>query len=127
MDEDGFVYFIQRAKRIIITNGYNVYPSQIENVLDGMDEIMVSCVIGVKDTRRMQRVRAYVVLKDGVPDNDETRALILSRLGKKVARYALPREILFRKELPRTLVGKADFRKLMEEAEREEERGRKDV
>ncbi len=127
MDEDGFVYFIQRAKRIIITNGYNVYPSQIENVLDGMDEIMVSCVIGVKDTRRMQRVRAYVVLKDGVPDNDETRALILSRLGKKVARYALPREILFRKELPRTLVGKADFRKLMEEAEREEERGRKDA
>ena len=92
-----------------------------------MDEIMVSCVIGVKDARRMQRVRAYVVLKDGVPENDETRALILSRLGKKVARYALPREILFRKELPRTLVGKADFRKLMEEAEREEERGRKDA
>ena len=119
MDEDGFVYFIQRAKRIIITNGYNVYPSRIENVLDGMPEVAYSCVIGVKDRRRMQKVRAYVVLNDGVLADDVTKRSILEQLKKKVAQYALPREIIFRKELPHTLVNKVNYRKLEEEALKE--------
>jgi len=119
MDEDGFVYFIQRAKRIIITNGYNVYPSRIENVLDGMEEVAYSCVIGVKDPRRMQRVRAYVVLNEGAAETEDTKKRILEGLKKKIAAYALPREIIFRKELPRTLVNKVNYRKLEEEAEKE--------
>ncbi len=121
MDREGFVYFIQRAKRIIITNGYNVYPSQIENVLDGIPEVSCSCVIGVKDPRRMQRVRAYVVLKEKLKLDEEIREKIYAELKKKVAAYALPKEIIFRKELPRTLVNKVNYRKLEEEAERETE------
>ena len=70
MDEDGYVYFKQRIKRMIITNGYNVYPGPIENLIDSVDEVAYSCVIGVKDPRRMQRVRAYVVLHDGVEPTD---------------------------------------------------------
>ena len=120
MDPDGFVYFIQRAKRIIITNGYNVYPSQIENVLDSLPEIAYSCVIGVKDPRRMQRVRAYIVLSDGVKGTDELKKKILKELRKKIAAYALPREIIIKKELPRTLVNKVNYRKLEEEAENEQ-------
>lgn len=120
MDEDGYVYFRQRIKRMIITNGYNVYPGQVENVIDSCPEVAYSCVIGVKDPRRMQRVRAYVVLRDGVPANDVTKEKILERLREYVAGYAIPREILFRDELPKTLVGKVAYRVLEEEAEAEE-------
>ena len=119
MDEDGYVYFRQRIKRLIITNGYNVYPSQIENLLDGMDEISYSCVIGVKDPRRMHRVRAYVVPVDGVEGSEELKEKILENLSQHIAAYAMPREIIFRDELPKTLVGKVAYRLLEEEADRE--------
>ena len=120
MDEDGYVYFRQRIKRMIITNGYNVYPGPIENVIDGVDEVSYSCVIGVKDSRRMQRVRAYVVLRDGVKPAEEIKKKIMDALTVHVAQYALPREIIFRDELPKTLVGKVAYRKLEEEANAEE-------
>jgi long-chain acyl-CoA synthetase len=119
MDEDGYVYFKQRIKRMIITNGYNVYPGQIENLIDGIEEVAYSCVIGVKDPRRMQRVRAYVVLMDGVEGTDELKEKILGVLRQHVAGYAMPREIFFRDELPKTLVGKVAYRLLEEEANRE--------
>ena len=119
MDEDGYVYFKQRIKRMIITNGYNVYPGQIENVIDGINEVAYSCVIGVKDPRRMQRVRAYVVLMDGIEGTDELKDKIMSVLRQHVAGYALPKEIIFRAELPKTLVGKVAYRLLEEEANRE--------
>ena len=121
MDEDGYVYFKQRIKRMIITNGYNVYPGQIENVIDGVDEVAYSCVIGVKDPRRMQRVRAYIVLHDGIEPTDVLRQKIMDELMLHVAKYALPKEIIFRDELPKTLVGKVAYRKLEEEANAEEE------
>ena len=123
MDEDGYVYFRQRIKRMIITNGYNVYPGQIENVIDSQPEVAYSCVIGVKDPRRMQRVRAYVVLKEGVKLTDEIRNGIDERLKANVAAYAIPKEILFRQELPKTLVGKVAYRKLEEEANAEVKAG----
>ena len=119
MDEDGYVYFKQRIKRMIITNGYNVYPGPIENVIDGIDEVAYSCVIGVKDPRRMQRVRAYVVLRDGVQPSDQLKEKIMQELSLHVAKYALPKEIFFRDELPKTLVGKVAYRKLGEEANAE--------
>ena len=121
MDEDGYVYFKQRIKRMIITNGYNVYPGPIENVIDGVDEVSYSCVIGVKDPRRMQRVRAYVVLRDGAEPSDALRKKIMDELSLHVAKYALPKEIIFRDELPKTLVGKVAYRKLEEEANAEAE------
>ena len=107
---------------MIITNGYNVYPGPIENLIDGVEEVAYSCVIGVKDPRRMQRVRAYVVLHDGVQPTDEMKEKIMSVLRMHVAAYALPKEIIFRDELPKTLVGKVAYRKLEEEANAEEEK-----
>ncbi len=119
MDEDQFVYFRQRIKRMIVTNGYNVYPGHVENLLDGNPEVAYSCVIGVKDPRRVQRVRAYIVLQDGVEGTEELKTEILNRLKKQLAAYALPKEIIFRESLPRTLVGKVAFRQLEDEAEQE--------
>ena len=116
MDEDGFVYFRQRLKRMIITNGYNVYPSQLENVIDSIPEVAYSCVIGVRDARRGQRIQAYIVLRDGVEPSDELRRKIHDEMKLHVALYALPKDYIFRKELPKTLVGKVSYRKLEEEA-----------
>ncbi len=119
MDEDGFVYFRQRLKRMIITNGYNVYPSILENAIDAVPEVAYSCVIGVPDRKRMHRIRAYVVPRDGIEGDDALKQKIMDEMRLHVAAYALPREIIFRKELPKTLVGKVAYRKLEEEAENE--------
>ncbi len=116
MDDDGFVYFCQRIKRIIITSGYNVYPSQIENILDAHEKVLLSCVIGVKDDYRMQRVRAYVVPKPGVEPSEALRQELLAWCRERIAKYAMPRELLFRSELPKTLVGKVAYRQLEEQA-----------
>ena len=116
MDQDGFVYFRQRLKRMIITSGYNVYPSQLENIIDGHEKVLLSCVIGVKDPYRVQRVKAYVVPMPGVEPTEELTEELLTYCSARIAKYAMPREIEFRKELPKTLVGKVAYRVLEEEA-----------
>ena len=116
MDQDGFVYFRLRMKRMIITNGYNVYPSQLENIIDGHDKVLLSCVIGVKDPRRGQIVKAYIVPMPGIEPSEELKAEILAHCADHIAKYAMPREIEFRTELPKTLVGKVAYRVLEEEA-----------
>ena len=70
MDEQGFIYFRGRAKRMIISSGYNVYPGQIENILDAHEYVQMSCVIGVPDPYKMQKVKAFVKLAAGVPATD---------------------------------------------------------
>ena len=116
MDQDGFVYFRQRMKRMIITSGYNVYPSQLENIIDGHEKVLLSCVIGVKDTYRGQRIKAYVVPMLGVEPTEELKAELLDYCSGHIAKYAMPRELEFRTELPKTLVGKVAYRVLEEEA-----------
>ena len=120
MDQDGFVYFRQRIKRMIITSGYNVYPSQLENIIDGHGKVLLSCVIGVKDDYRGQRVKAYVVPMPGVEPTEELKKNILDYCSHHIAKYAMPRELEFRKELPKTLVGKVAYRVLEEEAAEQE-------
>lgn len=116
MDSDGFIYFRQRIKRMIITSGYNVYPSQLENIIDGHEKVLLSCVVGVKDKYKMQKVKAYVVLRPGVEPTDEVREELFAHCRKHIAKYAMPYEIEFRKDLPKTLVGKVAYRVLEEEA-----------
>ena len=116
MDEDGFVYFRQRIKRMIITSGYNVYPSQLENIIDGHEKVLLSCVVGVKDSYKMQKIKAYVVLRPGVEPTDEVRQELMDYCRQRIAKYAMPYEIEFREDLPKTLVGKVAYRVLEEEA-----------
>ncbi|MBR4656279.1 MAG: AMP-binding protein [Oscillospiraceae bacterium] len=115
MDEEGFIYFKGRAKRMIISSGYNVYPGQLENILDAHEKVHMSCVIGVPDAYRMQAVKAFIMLKEGVPATEETKEEIMAYCRKNIAKYAMPREIEFRDELPKTLVGKVAYRVLEEE------------
>ena len=115
MDTEGFIYFRQRIKRMIITNGYNVYPSQLENILDAHELVQMSCVIGIPDPLRIQKVKAFVMLKPGLSPRDEYKEILLSYCRKNIAKYAMPREIEFREQLPKTLVGKVAYRQLEEE------------
>ncbi len=115
MDDDGFIYFKQRIKRMIVTSGYNVYPSQLENVFDAHELVQMSCVIGVPDPLKMQKVKAFIMLKPGVPADQNTKDTLMAYAKKNIAKYALPYDIEFRSELPKTLVGKVAYRVLEEE------------
>lgn len=119
IDEDGFVYFKQRIKRLIVTSGYNVYPTHIENILDKHPDVDYSCVIGVKDSYKMQKVRAYIVLKDKEKANEQTKKSILEYCKEYLDVFERPKEIIFKDELPKTLVGKVAYHTLEEEAEKE--------
>ncbi len=120
MDPDGFVYYRQRMKRMIISSGYNIYPSQLENTIDAHQSVHMSCVIGVPDEYKMQKVKAFVVLKPGISPTEEIKAEILDHCRKHIAKYAMPYDIEFREDFPKTLVGKVAYRELeKEEAEKE--------
>ena len=115
MDADGYVYFRQRLKRMIITSGYNVYPSQLESIIDAHPKVNLSCVIGVPDPVRVQKVKAFIVPAEGVAPSEELRRELDAYCREKIARYAIPREFEFRESLPTTLVGKVAYRVLEEE------------
>ena len=115
MDEQGFIYFKGRAKRMIISSGYNVYPGQIENILDAHEFVQMSCVIGVPDAYKMQKVKAFVKLSPDVAPNDKTKQALMDYCRKNIAKYAMPYDIEFRDDMPKTLVGKVAYRVLEEE------------
>ncbi|MBP5231373.1 MAG: AMP-binding protein, partial [Clostridia bacterium] len=115
MDSDGFIYFRGRAKRMIVSSGYNIYPSQLENILDAHEKVQMSCVIGIPDPYRMQKVKAFVKLVPGVPATEETRNELMEYCRQRIAKYAMPCGIEFREDMPKTLVGKVAYRVLEEE------------
>ena len=115
MDDEGFIYFKGRAKRMIITSGYNVYPGQVENILDANELVQMSCVIGVPDAYKMQKVKAFVKLAADVPAYDETKQKLLAYCREHIAKYAMPYDIEFKDDMPKTLVGKVAYRVLEEE------------
>lgn len=109
-DRDGYIYFKQRLKRMIVSGGYNIYPVNIENVINSHRDVIVSAVIGIPDRIMGQRVKAYVVTERG--DRQRLQGEIIRLCGERVARYCIPREIEFVCELPRTSVGKIDYKAL---------------
>lgn len=115
MDEDGYVYFKSRLKRVIVTSGYNVYPSYLEEKINMHKDVLTSTVIGVDDKYRGQKVKAFIVLKEGVELTDDVKKSIEEHCEKYIAKYAMPKEIEYKKELPKTLVGKIAYSKLVEE------------
>ena len=117
MDNEGFIYFRGRSKRMIISSGYNIYPAQLENIFDANELVQMSCVIGVPDAYRMHRPKVFVTLKPGVPATEETRKAIMDYAARHIAKYAMPKELEFRDSLPKTLVGKVAYRQLEEEEE----------
>lgn len=116
MDKDGFVYFKQRVKRIIISNGYNLYPSYIETIINSHPDVFTSTVIGIPHPKKVQVAKAYIVLKDGVKPSKEVEKSIRLHCEKNLARYSLPAVYEFRESLPKTLVGKVAYRELEKES-----------
>lgn len=112
MDADGFVFFRQRIKRMIVSNGYNLYPTYIENVLNTYPDVLTSVVIGVPHPKRVQVAKAYIVLKDGIKPSKEIEKKIRHHCEINLAKYSLPYEYEFRESLPKTLIGKIAYRKL---------------
>ena len=115
MDKDGFVYFKQRLKRIIISSGYNIYPSQVEHVICEVPEVLIATVVGIPDKYRGHIAKAFVVLKDGAKPSGEIRDKIMEHCRAKLAKFELPRQLEFRKSLPKTKVGKIAYTELMDE------------
>ena len=115
MDSDGFVYYKQRLKRMIITSGYCVYPGQIENVIDSHPDVLMSCVIGVPHPYKVEVAKAFIVLKQGVKQNEAIINSIKKLCVTNLAKFSVPYEFEFRDSLPKTLVGKVAYKKLEEE------------
>ncbi|MBR4084849.1 MAG: AMP-binding protein [Lachnospiraceae bacterium] len=115
MDEDGFVYFKQRIKRMIISSGYCLYPSYMENIIDSHPKVLMSCVIGIAHPYKVQVAKAFIVLRNGYEPDKEVQEEIKAYCEENLARFAWPYEYEFRKELPKTLVGKVAYSKLQEE------------
>ncbi len=110
LDEDGYLYIVDRKKDMIITGGYNVYPAEVENALCAHPAIAMAAVVGLADEVRGEVVKAHVVLKEGVepPSVDD----IIAFCREKIAPYKAPRLVEFRESLPTSTVGKILRREL---------------
>ena len=107
VDDDGFFYFAGRKKRLIIISGYNVYPVDIENLMDTLPFIRESCAVrGEKDGKPL--VRLYISLKVK-GDEEEFRQTVMETCKKNLSKFSVPREIIFMDELPHTPLEKVDF------------------
>ena len=115
MDEEGFIYFRQRIKRMIVSSGYSIYPTQLENAIESHEKVLISCVIGVPDDYKMQRIKAFITLRDNQEATEEIKTSIYEHCKKNIAKYAMPSEFEYRKDLPRTLVGKVAYLELEKE------------
>ncbi len=117
VDEDGYVYYGQRHSRMIIVAGNNVYPTQVEKVINQCDDVNTSCVIGVTGLAATQKIIAVVQPTSMDIDLEKLRKELVNLCEKNVADYARPQEIVFREEMPKTAMGKVSFKKLIEEME----------
>jgi long-chain acyl-CoA synthetase len=108
MDEDGYFYIVDRKKDMINVSGFKVYPRELEDCLFEHEAVENAAVIGVPnpDIPGSEKVKAYIVLKDGYQESEEVEAEIKEFCRQTVAPYKVPKFIEFRKELPETLVGK---------------------
>lgn len=103
MDEDGYFFIVDRKKDMILVEGYNVYPREIDEILMTHPKILEAAVVGVSDNLRGEVVKAFIVLKDGEVASEGE---IIDFCKGRLARYKVPRRIQFIEELPKTLVGK---------------------
>ncbi len=115
INKNGCLFFVQRLKRLIISSGYNVYPSHIEEILNKHEYVLNSCVVGIPHPYKVQVPKAYIVLKSDYHDSLKVRNEIKDYLEKNLAKYMLPKEYVIRESLPKTMIGKVDYKKLEEE------------
>ena len=121
MDEEGYTFIIDRIKDLVLVGGFNVYPRHVEEVIYQHPQVAEVTAIGIPDDYRGQSVKAFVVLKgDKTLTGDELRAF----LEDKLAKHAMPREIEFRDELPKTMIGKLSKKELVAEEQEKYEKAK---
>ena len=114
MDSDGFIFYKGRLKRMIVSSGYNVYPSHVEEVIESHPAVLQCTVVGVPHPYKQEVPKAFIVLKEGYFSllvKDEIKAYC----KKKLSKYMIPSEFVFRKRLPKTKLGKVDFTSLQKD------------
>ena len=113
VDAEGYFYIVDRKKDLIIAGGYNIYPREIDEVLYEHPKILEACTAGIPDKYRGETVKAYIVLKEGETLTEEE---VIKFCKERLAPYKVPKIIEFRKELPKSMVGKV-LRKILREEE----------
>lgn len=111
-DAEGFLYIVDRKKDMLVTGGFNVYPREVEIVLEQHPAVRESCVVGVPDSHWGERVRGFVVLRSGQEAGQELAEEIVAFARARLAGYKVPREIGFIDAVPRNLGGKVLKREL---------------
>jgi long-chain acyl-CoA synthetase len=112
MDADGFFYFSVRLKRMIKSSGFNVYPAQVEAAMREHPAVAEVCVIGVPDPAQVERVMAYVVLREPSRAGPQMPDMLIAFCRERLIKWSCPREVAFVDALPLTKVGKVDYRSL---------------
>ena len=118
---DGIIYFTGRLKRMIISSGFNVYPSVIEEVIEKHPDVSKCCVIGLPHKYKQQVAKAFIVLERDRKPTPQIKREIINLCKKNLAVYSLPKEYEFRENLPKTLYNKIDY-KLLEKEEEEKKK-----
>lgn len=114
VDEDGYVYFKEREKRSLKISGVNVFPSETESIIRNIDGIADCCVARAYKNGKPCAV-CYAVLEKGTKPGFLIENKIKKTVLKSISKYAVPKDVIFTKELPRTHLGKPDYKKLEEE------------
>ena len=114
VDEEGFIYIVDRKKDLIISKGINIYPREIEEVIYKLEAVEATAVIGVKDVHADEEVVAFIQVKEGMDLDEKT---VREHLKKNLANFKIPKSIYFAEELPRNATGKVLKRVLKEQIE----------
>ncbi|MBQ6285712.1 MAG: acyl--CoA ligase [Bacilli bacterium] len=113
LDEDGYLYYKSSMKRIIVSNGNKIYPEDIENIVKKHEYVKDASIVGVPHPYKKEVVKLYIVLKDKLILNSEIKKSIKEYCEKNISKYALPYAYAYRKELPKTNVGKIAYEELV--------------
>jgi long-chain acyl-CoA synthetase len=112
LDSDGVLTYESRLKRMLIVSGYNVYPSHIEEILLRHPAVETVGVVGIPHPYKVQVPKAYIVLKEGYKETWSLKKEIREYCEKNLAHYMIPKEFEYRESLPKTMLGKVNYREL---------------
>jgi len=119
MDGDGYFYITDRKKDLIIVGGFNVFPREIDELIYQHPKVKEGISVGLPDSRKGERIKVYIILKE---EETATAEEFIAYFKEKLTPYKVPSEVEFRKELPKSMIGKIPRRALREEESRKAEK-----
>lgn len=112
IDKNGLLFYTSRIKRMIISNGYNIYPIELEEIINKCEYVETCTVVAIPHKIKNQTPKAVIVLKNNIEDTTEIRNAIKRYCYREIAKYAVPTEFEFRNSIPKTAIGKVAYRDL---------------